>query len=88
VDTHTFQVLSLCAGIGGIDLGLKLALPGARTVCYVENEATACEKLVARIEDGALDDAPIWSDLKTFDCKPWRGRVHCVTGGYPCQPFS
>jgi DNA (cytosine-5)-methyltransferase 1 len=88
VDTHSFRVLSLCAGIGGIDLGLSLALPAARTVCYVENEATACEKLVARIEDGALDDAPVWTDLRTFNGRKWRGLVHCVSGGYPCQPFS
>ena len=88
MDSPSFQVLSLCAGIAGIDLGFKLAVPGARTVCYVENEATACEKLVARMEDGALDEAPIWTNLKTFDGKPWRGRIHCLTSGYPCQPFS
>src|SRR4051794_20475467 len=88
VDPHTFHVLSLCAGIGGIALGLKLALPHARTICYVENEATAAEKLVARMEDGALDEAPIWTNIKTFAGEPWRGRVHCLTAGYPCQPFS
>lgn len=88
VDTHSVNVLSLCAGIGGIDLGLRLAIPAARTVCWVENEITAVEKLVARMEDGALDPAPVWTDLKTFDGKPWRGRVDILTAGYPCQPFS
>jgi DNA (cytosine-5)-methyltransferase 1 len=40
------------------------------------------------MEEGTLDDAPLWSDLRTFDGKPWRGIVDCIIGGYPCQPFS
>lgn len=83
------RVLSLCSGAGGLDLGVHGALGGrARTVCYVEHEVTACEVLAARIADGALDDAPIWTDLHTFDARLWRGRVDGIIGGYPCQPFS
>jgi len=77
--------LSLCAGIGGIDLGLA---EWARSVCFVEREAFAASVLVARMEEAALDLAPIWSDLRTFDARAWRGSVDLVTGGYPCQPFS
>jgi DNA (cytosine-5)-methyltransferase 1 len=40
------------------------------------------------MEEKRLDQAPIWTNLKTFDGKPWRGVVDCITGGYPCQPFS
>lgn len=83
-----FNVLSLCSGIGGLDLGLRLALPQARTVCYAEREVYPAAVLAARIADGALDDAPIWSDLRRFDGQPWRGVVDCIIGGYPCQPFS
>ncbi len=81
--------LALCAGVGGLELGLKLAL-GERyqTVGYVEREAYATAVLVARMEDKALDPAPVWDDLATFDCGPWRGVVDIVSGGYPCQPFS
>lgn len=83
------NVLSLCSGIGGIELGLKLATGGAaRTVCYVEREGYPAAVLAARMEEGHLDPAPIWSDLRTFDAGAWRGVVDCVTGGYPCQPFS
>ena len=85
MDTHT---ISICSGYGGIELGLGAVVPGIRTVCYVENEASACEILGARIKDGLLDDAPIWTDLRTFDATAWRGRVHLITGGFPCQPHS
>jgi DNA (cytosine-5)-methyltransferase 1 len=77
--------ISLCAGIGGIDLGLAR---WCRTVCYVEREAFSASVLVARMEEAELDSAPVWDDLSTFDGRPWRGRVDLVTGGYPCQPFS
>ncbi len=82
------NVLALCSGIGGIELGIQLAEPGARTVCYVEREAYPLAVTLARIRDGVFDDAPIWTDIKTFDGKPWCGVVDCITGGYPCQPFS
>lgn len=81
--------LAICAGIGGLELGLHLALPGAyRTVCFIEREAYAAATLVARMADAALDQAPIWDDLTTFDSRPWRGIVDIVTAGFPCQPFS
>ena len=88
MDSHTFRILSLCSGVGGIELGFKLAVPSARTVGYIENEAFACAILEARMQDKTLDEAPIWTDLKTFDGRAWRGKVDCLTGGYPCQPFS
>ena len=88
VDVPTFNVLSLCSGIGGFDLGIKLAVPGARTVCYVEREAYCCQILVSRIADSCLDEAPIWSDLRTFCGQPWRRIVDCVVAGFPCQPVS
>jgi len=88
VDSHTFRILSLCSGVGGIELGFKLAVPKSRTVGYIENEAFACAILEARMQDKTLDEAPIWTDLKTFDGRAWRGKVDCLTGGYPCQPFS
>jgi DNA (cytosine-5)-methyltransferase 1 len=81
------SVLSLCSGVGMLDLGLGAAFD-ARTVCYVEREAFAASQLVALMEAGLLDAAPVWSDLSTFDARPWRGRVDCLIAGLPCQPYS
>lgn len=84
----TLNGIALCAGVGGLELGLHIAEPGYRTVCYVEREAFAAATLVARMADKAMGDAPLWDDVATFDGRPWRGKVHILTGGYPCQPFS
>jgi len=59
-----------------------------RTIAYSEIEAFAVENLLARMEAGQLDAAPIWSDLKSFPWESFRGMVDIVSGGYPCQPFS
>ena len=89
MDLPTINTLSICSGVGGLDLGLELATSGAaRPVCFVEREAFPASILAARMEEKALAPAPIWSDLRTFDGKPWRGVVDLVVGGYPCQPFS
>jgi DNA (cytosine-5)-methyltransferase 1 len=85
---HTFNILSLTSGVGGLDLGLKLAVTNSRVVCYCELNAFSASVLVARMEDKSLDEAPIWDSVVTFDGKPWCGVVDCIIGGYPCQPFS
>jgi DNA (cytosine-5)-methyltransferase 1 len=54
----------------------------------VEREAYAASILVARMAEGFLAPAPVWSDLSTFDGREWRGVVDLVTSGIPCQPYS
>jgi DNA (cytosine-5)-methyltransferase 1 len=80
--------LGLCAGYGGIELGLKRAIPSLRTVALCEIEAFAIANLVSKMEAGLMDPAPIWPDLKTFPWAAFRDQVDILTGGYPCQPFS
>jgi len=85
---QTLDLLSICTGGGGLDLGIELALPGARSVVMVEREAFAVAHLVAAMEQGLLAPAAVWSDARTFDGRPWRGLVDGLIGGIPCQPHS
>lgn len=71
-----------------LEVGLSIACPSLRTVCYIEREARSAALLVARMEDEALDDAPVWDDAATFDGKPWNGIVDFISAGIPCQPES
>lgn len=84
----SFNVLSVCTGIGGLELGLGLALPTARTVVVVERESFAAAQLVAHMAAGVMDPAPIWDDLGSFDGGGWRGCVDALVAGFPCQPWS
>ncbi|TLX12122.1 DNA cytosine methyltransferase [Rhizobium sp. MHM7A] len=85
---HHLNILSICTGGGGLDLGVELAVPGARTVCMVEREAFAVAQLVSAMEAGLMAPAPVWSDARTFGGRAWRGAVDGVIGGIPCQPHS
>jgi site-specific DNA-cytosine methylase len=40
------------------------------------------------MEKGLLAPAPVWTDLKSFPWENFYGKIHVLTGGYPCQPFS
>jgi DNA (cytosine-5)-methyltransferase 1 len=78
--------LALFAGAGGGILGGLLL--GWRTVCAVEFDPYCRQVLLARQRDGVLPRFPIWDDVRTFDCEPWRGHVDIISGGFPCQDIS
>lgn len=78
--------LALFAGAGGGILGSHLL--GWRTVCAVERDAYASQVLAQRQNDGFLKPFPIWSDITTFDGKPWKGIIDVISGGFPCQDIS
>ena len=78
--------LALFAGSGGGILGGMLL--GWRTVAAVEIEDYPRRVLLQRQADGILPRFPIWDDVRTFDGKPWRGKVDVISGGFPCQDIS
>jgi DNA (cytosine-5)-methyltransferase 1 len=80
--------LSLCSGYEGIGLGLRSVLPNLREIAYVEREGFCVANLVAKMEAGKLDAAPVFTDVKTFPYGKFRGIVDILSGGFPCQPFS
>ncbi len=40
------------------------------------------------MEAGLLAPTPIHTDVRTFPYGKFRGKLHGIIGGYPCQPFS
>lgn len=70
---------------GGILGGMLL---GHTCVCAVEIEPFCRKILLQRQRDGILPRFPIWDDVRTFDGRPWRGKVDCICGGFPCQDIS
>jgi len=78
--------LALFAGAGGGVLGGVIL--GWRTVCAVEIDPYARSILLARQDDGTLPPFPVWDEIRTFDGRPWAGRVDVISGGFPCQDIS
>jgi len=73
---------SLFSGIGGLDLGVEAALPGAHTLWQVEKD-DYCRRVLAKH----------WPDAERFDDVTTVGKeeLSCPTivmGGWPCQDAS
>lgn len=78
--------LHLFAGAGGGILAGHLS--GDRCIGAVEINPYAQKILIARQEDGTLPTFPIFSDIRAFNAKPFKGRADVVSGGFPCQDIS
>ena len=83
--------LSLFSGAGGGLLATKYLL-GWTCIGYVEIDNYCQQVLAQRIKDGFLDNAPIFTDIRTFidsGCAEfYRGITDVITAGFPCQPWS
>lgn len=72
--------LEICAGIGGLAIGVREA--GFEHIAMYERDARCCN--VLRANGFSVEEA----DITEVDFKRFRGKVTLVCGGVPCQPFS
>ena len=74
--------LEVCAGAGGMALGLERA--GFAHAALIERLPVACATMLAARPEWPVSEMSV----RDFDGVPWRGRVHLLAGGVPCPPFS
>lgn len=79
---HSYSVVELFAGAGGLALGMEQA--GLQCAMLNEINRDACQTL--RV------NRPTWDvregDVTELDFHEFAGRIDVVTGGFPCQAFS
>lgn len=75
------KVLDLFSGIGGFSLGLERT-GGFETVAFCE-----IEKFPQKVLRKHWPEVPIFEDVRKLDATGL-GRIDCVVGGFPCQPWS
>lgn len=82
--------LSLFTGAGGGILGTILL--GWKVVGCVEWDDYCQRLLRQRMEDGLIETAPIFSDIRAFIsegyAESYKGMVDVITAGFPCPAFS
>ncbi len=76
----TLKVAALCAGYGGLEMGLGLAGVDVELTWYAEIDKAACEVMAYH-----HPDIPNLGDLTQITDPP---HVDLVTAGFPCQPVS
>jgi DNA (cytosine-5)-methyltransferase 1 len=74
------NVAALCAGYGGLELGLTMAGIGVDLTWYAETDKHASQVMAHH-----HPDAPNLGDLTAITDPP---PVDIVTAGFPCQPVS
>lgn len=79
---HSYSVLELFAGAGGLAVGLEKA--GLKCVALNEIDHWAAETL--------RNNRPQWKviedDIRQVSFSDYKNKVDVVTGGFPCQAFS
>ncbi len=76
------QSLELCAGLGGMAMGMERA--GFDPVALIEIDFDACATMRANRNDWNV----VQADIKSVNYSDYNGKVDLVTGGIPCQPYS
>lgn len=78
--------LSLCSGIGGLDIAFEKA--GGKILAFCELDAF-CQKVLSK----HWPEVPIFGDIRqlsreVIENEGIRSAVDIIYGGFPCQPFS
>lgn len=81
-EVKRYSIGSLFAGIGGFELGLERAIPGAYTLWQVEQNKY-CQKVLAK----HWPEAKIYDDVRNIT-KNNVEQVDILCGGFPCQDIS
>ena len=85
----TVQSIELFVGAGGLALGAARA--GFQHLAVLDWDGNACSTL-RRNKDYDVEHVRDWDviecDVRNHDFKQYEGRLHLVSGGPPCQPFS
>ena len=77
-----FNSIELFAGAGGLALGMEKA--GFNHVLLNEFDKYACETLRFNRPDWNV----VEGDIHEVDFTAYRGKIHFLSGGFPCQAFS
>jgi DNA-cytosine methyltransferase len=94
ISASACTVLDLFSGIGGMQLALQ---PWYRPLCYCEIDPFCQSVLQQRMQDGQIQSAPIWDDVRTLSKDilakqlqqtPSSVRVDLISAGFPCQDIS
>src|SRR5262245_52392793 len=80
--------ISLCSGIGALDLAIERVFPQIKCLCYVENGIENVLRLATNMEAGRLSQAAVWTELRSFPIELFRDRTDMVAAGFPCQDIS
>ena len=80
------MTLDLFSGTGGISWALRGIIDP--TLAYIEIAPTAQACLRDNIARGYIHDAPIHSDVSTFDATKLKGTISTIVAGSPCVGFS
>lgn len=73
--------ISLFSGIGGFDLAAQRA--GWNNVAHCEKDPY-CQKILKRHFPNSI----LHENIKTTDFTVYHRLINCVSGGFPCQPYS
>ena len=79
------STLDLFSGLGGFSYALHSL---CKTVAYCECDKYAIACLTGAIDQGLIDAAPIFTDVRTLDPTIIPGRLDVITAGFPCTDLS